>query len=58
MAEFPSFFNKKVATIDVIEDSYAKIYGKYWKYYNKRLFDAIMSMIMLIMQFKNVSSFI
>ena len=32
MAEFPSFFNKKVATIEVIEDSYAKIYGNIENY--------------------------
>ena len=32
MAEFPSIFNKKVSTIEVIEDSYAKIYGNIENY--------------------------
>ena len=32
MAEFPSLFNKKVSTIEVIEDSYAKIYGNIENY--------------------------
>ena len=32
MAEFPSLFNKKVSTNEVIEDSYAKIYGNIENY--------------------------
>ena len=39
MAEFPSFFNKKVAVSELVADSYAKIYGNIENYPDNYLTD-------------------
>ena len=39
MAEFPSFFNKKVSTSEIVADSYAKIYGNIENYPDNYLTD-------------------